>query len=299
LYQTVFDISESVPWRAMAFVSAGAFMMIVGYVMWLFANDRAPRWLNEIVEQMPRRKPMSKRSLQRFAIGFMGMSLLWVLLAGTGIVGSWLSYRRALASGAHEVVEGIVENFAPMPHGGHKRESFTVNGVRFSYSDYNVTPAFNRSRSHGGPIREGLAVRVSYVAEEPHHPILKLEIPASEPATSDHDESIERPALPFLLFFSLMVAFGAAISWLLFFNKNTSLKRRLLPVLVVLGSLVFVFYGLDAGAPPLFVALIVPIMLLNLWITRFCDACGATVISQKLWQRPRECTKCGQALGSN
>jgi len=298
LYQTVFDISEIVPWRALAFVSAGVFMAIVGYFMWLFANDRAPRWLDEIVEQMPRRKPMSKRSLGRFAVLFIAFSLVWVVLAATGIVGSWLSYRRALASGAHEVVEGVVENFDPMPHEGHKHESFTVNGVRFSYSDYNVTPAFNRSRSHGGPIREGLLVRISYLAEEPHHPILKLEIPASEPATSDHDESIERPALPFWLFFALMLAFAGAITWLLFLNRNASLKRRLLPVLLILGSLVFIFYSLDTGAPPLFVALIVPIMLLNLWVTRFCDACGATVISQKLWQRPRKCTKCGQPLGS-
>jgi hypothetical protein len=297
LYQTVFDISESVPWRGLWFASAGAFMMAVGYAMWLFANDRAPRWLDTIVEQMPRRKPMSKQSLKTFAGLFIAFGLLWVVFAGTGIVGGWLSYRQALASGAHEVVEGIVENFDPMPHGGHKPETFTVNGVWFSYSDYNVTPAFNRSRSHGGPIRNGLPVRISYVAEQAHHPILKLEIPASEPANSDHDESIERPALPFGVFVALMLGFGAAISWLLFFNRNAALKRRLFPVLVVLGSLVFVFYTLDTGSPPLFVAFIVPITLLNLWITRFCDACGATVISQKLWQRPRECTKCGRPLG--
>ena len=298
MYQTVFDISESIPWRALGFVSAGVFMMGVGYVMWLVANERAPEWLTDLIEQVPRRKPITKRALKGFAMLCIGFSFLWIATSGTGIVGGWLSYRSALESGEHEVVEGVVEDFAPMPYRGGKHESFTVGGVRFSYSDYNVSPAFNRSRSHGGPIREGLPVRIAYVARESQNPILKLEIPVSEPATSDHDESIERPGFPFWLFTTLMLAFGLAIGWLLFINKTASLKRRFLPALVVLGSLVFILYGLDTGAPPLFVGIIVPIMLLNLWITRFCDACGATVISQKLWKRPTECTKCGATLGS-
>jgi hypothetical protein len=51
-------------------------------------------------------------------------------------------------------------------------ERFTVNGVEFSQSDYVVTCGFNDTASHGGPIREGLQVRIHYV----DNAILKLEI---------------------------------------------------------------------------------------------------------------------------
>ena len=71
-----------------------------------------------------------------------------------------------------QVVEGRVENFAPMPYEGKALESFTVDGIKFEYSDFVLSPGFNNTASHGGPIREGLQVRIHYV----DNVILKLEI---------------------------------------------------------------------------------------------------------------------------
>jgi hypothetical protein len=78
----------------------------------------------------------------------------------------------ALRNGQFDVVEGSVENFEPMHDWGNKRESFTVHGVRFRYSDFIVDQCFNNSSTHGGPIRAGLFVRVSYLDSF----ILKLEV---------------------------------------------------------------------------------------------------------------------------
>ena len=61
--------------------------------------------------------------------------------------------RKKYRAQQYSVVEGIVENFKPMPYEGHENETFTVNGIRFEYSDYAVSPAFNQTSSHGGPIR--------------------------------------------------------------------------------------------------------------------------------------------------
>ena len=69
-------------------------------------------------------------------------------------------------------IEGIVTDFKPMPYTGHAMESFVVYGVRFEYSDYVITAGFNNTTSHGGPIREGLPVRIWYRAIE----ILRLDI---------------------------------------------------------------------------------------------------------------------------
>ena len=68
--------------------------------------------------------------------------------------------------------EGTVSDFHPMPYSGHSYETFAVNGVRFSYSDYVLIPCFNNTASHGGPIREGQQVRIAYSGKC----ILKLEI---------------------------------------------------------------------------------------------------------------------------
>ena len=75
-------------------------------------------------------------------------------------------------AGQYSVVEGSVANFHPMPASGHDNETFSVNGVRFSYSDFDGSPCFNNTASHGGPMREGLRVRIAYWG----NCILRLEV---------------------------------------------------------------------------------------------------------------------------
>jgi len=65
-----------------------------------------------------------------------------------------------------------VEHFIPMPPDGHPRESFTVEGKYFSYSDYDVIAGFNNAASHGGPMRAGRRVRIDYVKDT----IVRLEV---------------------------------------------------------------------------------------------------------------------------
>jgi hypothetical protein len=51
-------------------------------------------------------------------------------------------------------------------------ETFKVQGQSFSYSDFVVVPGFHNATSHGGPIRDGLNVRVTHVGDV----ILKIEV---------------------------------------------------------------------------------------------------------------------------
>lgn len=43
-----------------------------------------------------------------------------------------------------------------------KNESFDVRGVKFWYSDNVVIAGFNQTAFYGGPIREGLLVKIWY-----------------------------------------------------------------------------------------------------------------------------------------
>ena len=97
--------------------------------------------------------------------------MIWTLTAGLSIGGGQSSLGADYAAGRFEVAEGIVEDFVPMLHGG-RRESFTVDGRRFEYSDHFVTPGFDNSAAKGGPIRPGLNVRISHIGNV----IVKLEV---------------------------------------------------------------------------------------------------------------------------
>jgi hypothetical protein len=89
----------------------------------------------------------------------------WLLLAGALAVlvnHDRLQCAQWARGGEYSTIDGVVRAFHPMPQSGHDSERFTVNGVAFAYSDYQPTGGFNNAASHGGPIREGLRVRIGY-----------------------------------------------------------------------------------------------------------------------------------------
>jgi hypothetical protein len=124
----------------------------------------------------------SKRYVGYFFVGFS------LLLSAITFAVSWRSYaaaRSAWRDYAIATVEGPVTDFRPMPYGGHQEECFTVQAKSFCYSDYVVTPGFHNTTSHGGPIREGLQVRISYSGDM----ILRLEVRA-DALPSDPERSL-------------------------------------------------------------------------------------------------------------
>ena len=58
------------------------------------------------------------------------------------------------------VITGPVTDFTPMPARGHASEQFAVDGVRFAFSGIGESCSFNHAAVFGGPLREGLLVRV-------------------------------------------------------------------------------------------------------------------------------------------
>ena len=65
-----------------------------------------------------------------------------------------------------KVVEGEISQYSPMDEGGHgSRETFMVDSISFSYSDYNSTGEgfYHNSCVKGGVICEnGQKVRITY-----------------------------------------------------------------------------------------------------------------------------------------
>ena len=154
-YRVVFDVAKSrydwqLPAIGLLFIPVGALLI------WL-----APRagWTG------------TKRWLGYYFIGFS------MLFSGLVFLVTWPQHSRAKGAFRTEIVssvEGPVTDFRPMPYEGHQDECFTVQAKTFCYSDYDMTAGFHNSASHGGPIREGLPVRVFYVGDM----IVRLEVRA-------------------------------------------------------------------------------------------------------------------------
>lgn len=67
------------------------------------------------------------------------------LFNGSGVQDMYGRAKDAFVQGQYFVVEGTVTNFHPMPYSGHQNETFSVNGVQFSYSDFVLVPCFNNT----------------------------------------------------------------------------------------------------------------------------------------------------------
>ena len=158
-YRTVFDIatagykSWNLPVFGLIFVAAGAVLVAIG--------EKLPGWWAK-----------HPRASNVFAFYFLGFAMLWTLISFFSTYGQYSSLSEARVVNDECVAEGTVTTFKPTPVTGHAMEGFRVAGKCFEYSDYVITGGFNNTSSHGGPIRDGLPVRVSYVGNK----IVKLEV---------------------------------------------------------------------------------------------------------------------------
>ncbi len=79
-------------------------------------------------------------------------------------------------SGDYKIVEGYVENFVPCPFSGHAMETFSINGVEFSYADHVIQLGYRKTYHHGGYIRgNGQHLKIGYVDYSGDNAIIYIE----------------------------------------------------------------------------------------------------------------------------
>jgi hypothetical protein len=143
-YVTVYTISDQYPdWPLACACSVPLVVAIIIMIGKSRFRWHRPSWLFTI------------------CLAIFGAVMAW--LVGSVAFGNNLEGLKAFRMGYASVVEGIVTNFHPMPYEGHEDECFSVHLHRFCYSDYVAVPGFRNTASHGGPIRPGINVRVTYL----------------------------------------------------------------------------------------------------------------------------------------
>ena len=85
----------------------------------------------------------SKQIYQVAGIIVAALAALFLILAGVSLVPKFIELRHAYKNGNSSTVEGVVENFHPAPVLGVANESFSVDGVDFSYNALNLTTCFH------------------------------------------------------------------------------------------------------------------------------------------------------------
>ena len=126
-----------------------------------------------------------------FRYAFLSFAVLWTVVVFFGTYSYHARHRSLVQTNTCRVVEGPVEHFTPMPYGGHAFESFSVSGISFRYSDFNITGGFNNTSSHGGPINGNSYVRICY--DPTDGAILRLEIRDFKGELKDYGRSIFSP----------------------------------------------------------------------------------------------------------
>jgi hypothetical protein len=152
-YTPIFDISSApYPWRWLAVLLAASLIALPLLTVWVRGRS-------------------SKKKITAVVIVPWVLALLAAVVSGLSLYSYW-RLSGALTSGRGDVVEGVVAAFSPMPPNGHAEEFFWVAGVRFGYSPVLLAPEFQATAIDGGPIREGLRVRITYFEGK----ILRLEV---------------------------------------------------------------------------------------------------------------------------
>lgn len=100
--------------------------------------------------------------------------LTWGLVGGIEAILGYKEVQRVLAHKNYQTVEGIIENFGYE----HKHEHFSVNNVKFEYSNFDEGfYGFNNTNPHGGPIiGNGQKVKIDYYHKRDRNYIFKLMI---------------------------------------------------------------------------------------------------------------------------
>jgi hypothetical protein len=155
--QLVFDISRE--WYRGWWFPAFGLVFVAGSLTFLLYARR------------PRTPPLA-HGLLVAAWTALAFATAWTAVFGFATSREYVTLVRAVNSGAVQFVAGPVEHFVPMPVNGHGVEQFEVQGKHFEYSDNVVTAGFNTTSTRGGPIREGVHVRIGYVGAT----IVRLEL---------------------------------------------------------------------------------------------------------------------------
>ena len=115
---------------------------------------------------MTKEQRRGKTAKTKFIVALALLGTAFVTVMGV----QFFRQRKAIAlyrAGDFQTVEGAVENYVPKGLWDRGDESFSVNGVLFSYCSDDLQPGYMRNYSHGGVITgNGQRLKIDYIYDD-------------------------------------------------------------------------------------------------------------------------------------
>ena len=100
------------------------------------------------------------RQVAQFMIGLMMTALAIAVAISLHFESRQIAHVREI--GEARTITGVVIDFIPGSENLHRKESFSVQGVRFEYVGYDGGPGFNQATADGGPLVAGFCLKIQY-----------------------------------------------------------------------------------------------------------------------------------------
>jgi hypothetical protein len=103
------------------------------------------------------------------------LTVLFIIISIVGIINNKFG-KEGLFENDYMVITGKVENYELRKINGQCFESFSINNVYFSYSDFVNDIGYNLTACNGGLItKDGLELVITYLAIEDENKIIKIQ----------------------------------------------------------------------------------------------------------------------------
>ena len=121
------------------------------------------------------------KGLKKYKIATITITSLAILISLLVAISQYIEYKQIVAlieKKDIQVEQGKIAQYQPIDLSNHGSfETFSINGVKFAYSDYHRISGYHHACINGGLIcEEGQEIRVSYYTKKEINYIIKLEI---------------------------------------------------------------------------------------------------------------------------
>ena len=120
------------------------------------------------------------KGLKKYKVATITITSLAMLISGLVAISQYIEYKQIveqIKKGDVEIQQGKISEYKPIDLSNHgSLESFSINGVKFAYSDYHRISGYHHACVNGGLIcEEGQEIRISYYTKNNINYIVKLD----------------------------------------------------------------------------------------------------------------------------
>ncbi len=120
------------------------------------------------------------KDLKKYKIATIIITSIAIILSLLVGISQYIGYKEIVGQiekGDIHIEEGVISNYKPIDTSNHGSfESFVLNGIKFTYSDYHRIAGYHHACENGGVIcTEGQEIRLSYYTKKGLNYIVKIE----------------------------------------------------------------------------------------------------------------------------